>query len=61
MKQNGVEVSKSVLSTDTYEPMNKYILRGVKSVSAPVTPSETQSSTTLETQQKPETPVTATE
>lgn len=41
LKQNGTEVSRSVLSTDTYEPMHKYISRGTKvttAVVAPVTP-----------------------
>lgn len=41
LKQNGKEVSRSVLSTDTYSPMNKYITRGTKgstSASAPVIP-----------------------
>lgn len=30
LKQNGKEISRSVLSTDTYSPMNKYISRGTK-------------------------------
>lgn len=29
LKQNGKEISRSVLSTDTYAPMNKYISRGI--------------------------------
>lgn len=41
LKLNGTEVSRTVLSTDTYDPMNKYISRGVKkntTVNEPVTP-----------------------
>lgn len=56
LKQNGKEVSRSVLSTDTYSPMNKYITRGTKgstSVSAPVTPIEPE---TPEEPQNPENP-----
>lgn len=30
VKKNGVEISKTVLSTDTYKPMNKIIKRGTK-------------------------------
>lgn len=30
LKQNGREISRSVLSTDTYSPMNKYVKRGTK-------------------------------
>ena len=30
LKKNGKEISRSVLSTDTYSPMNKYISRGTK-------------------------------
>lgn len=59
LKQNGNEISRSVLSTDTYSAMNKYITRGTKktgqtqpSVST-VAPSEP---TTPETPEKPETP-----
>lgn len=54
LKQNGKEVSRSVLSTDTYSAMNKYIKKGTKgagAVSAPVTP------TVPETPSEPETPV----
>lgn len=30
LKQNGREISRSVLSTDTYSPMNKYVKRGTR-------------------------------
>ncbi len=59
LKQNGNEISRSVLSTDTYSAMNKYITRGTKKTgqtqpSVPtVAPSEP---TTPETPEKPETP-----
>jgi len=62
LKQNGKEVSRSVLSTDTYSAMNKYITRGTKgstSVSAPVTPIVPEKPVepeTPETPQEPETP-----
>lgn len=55
LKQNGKEISRSVLSTDTYSAMNKYISRGTKgttSVVAPITP------TTPDTPVEPETPTT---
>lgn len=59
LKQNGNEISRSVLSTDTYSAMNKYITRGTKKTgqtqpSVPaVAPTEP---TTPETPEKPETP-----
>lgn len=53
VKQNGVEISKAVLSTDTYKPMNKIIKRGTKVVEAPKT--EETSTTPVENEnQTPE-------
>lgn len=65
LKQNGKEISRSVLSTDTYEPMNKYISRGTKGsyTQTPVTPSvpevptEPQMPTTPVTPEVPEQPI----
>ena len=62
LKQNGNEISRSVLSTDTYSAMNKYITRGTKKTgqtqpSVPtVAPSEPTTPETPETPEKPETP-----
>lgn len=65
LKQNGAEVSRSVLSTDTYEPMHKYISKGTKGttpVVAPVTPqvsetpAEPQAPSTPEQPETPENP-----
>lgn len=41
LRLNGSEISRSVLSTDTYDAMNKYVTRGTKNTAptvAPVTP-----------------------
>lgn len=54
LKLNGKEVSRSVLSTDTYDPMNKYITRGTKKTTPVVAPPEP---TVPETPEEPETPV----
>lgn len=59
LKQNGKEVSRSVLSSDTYEPMNKYISRGTKgttSVVAPVKPTVPEIPVQPESPINPETP-----
>jgi len=40
LRLNGVEVSRSVLSTDTYDPMHKYVTRGTKKVAQVVAPVE---------------------
>lgn len=59
LKQNGKEVSRSVLSTDTYSAMNKYITRGTKgssSVSVPVTPQEPEIPQEPDIPQEPEIP-----
>lgn len=62
LKQNGKEISRSVLSTDTYSAMNKYITRGTKKTaqmqpSVPaVAPSEPTTPETPETPEEPETP-----
>ena len=53
LKLNGKEVSRSVLSTDTYDPMNKYITRGTKKTTPVVVPPEP---TVPETPEEPETP-----
>ena len=66
LKQNGKEVSRSVLSTDTYSPMNKYITRGTKGASqtvpstpeVPQTPSEPEEPETPEVPTEPEEPET---
>lgn len=60
LKQNGKEVSRSVLSTDTYSAMNKYITRGTKgstSVSAPVTPQVPETPEQPDIPQEPDIPV----
>ena len=59
LKQNGKEISRSVLSTDTYSAMNKYITRGTKgstSVSAPVTPQEPETPQEPDVPQEPDIP-----
>ncbi|MGN1300938.1 MAG: VanW family protein [Clostridia bacterium] len=59
LKQNGKEVSRSVLSTDTYSAMNKYITRGTKKTaqSQPSTPVVAPPEpTTPETPEEPEIP-----
>lgn len=71
LKQNGKEISRSVLSTDTYSPMNKYITRGTKKTAqtqpsvpvvappeptTPETPSEPEIPAEPETPVEPETP-----
>lgn len=61
LKQNGKEISRSVLSTDTYSAMNKYITRGTKgstSVSAPVTPQAPETPQEPDVPQEPEVPET---
>ncbi|MGN1310894.1 MAG: VanW family protein [Clostridia bacterium] len=67
LKLNGKEVSRSVLSTDTYDPMNKYITRGTKKTTpvvappeptVPETPEEPETPAEPETPEEPETPVT---
>ena len=55
LKLNGQEVSSSVLSTDTYDPMNKIIKRGAKKSEEPA-PEPVQ-----ETVQEPETVQTVSE
>lgn len=62
-KLNGVEVSRSVLSTDTYDPMNKYISRGTKkttNVVTPETPEEPTEPTSPTTPEEPTTPTVPT-
>lgn len=62
-KLNGVEVSRSVLSTDTYDPMNKYISRGTKkttNVVTPETPEEPTEPTSPTTPEEPTTPAVPT-
>ncbi len=54
LKLNGKEVSRTVLSTDTYDPMNKYITRGTKKTTPVVAPPE---QTAPEIPEEPETPV----
>ena len=63
MKLNGVEVSRTVLSTDTYDPMNKYITRGTKQTtpSTPETPTTPTEPSTPSTPSEPETPTTPSE
>ena len=57
LKQNGKEVSRSVLSTDTYSAMNKYITRGTKGATQPSTPVVAPPEpTTPETPTEPEIP-----
>lgn len=64
LKLNGAEVSRTVLSTDTYDPMNKYISRGVKKTTpvntpvVPETPTEPEIPSTPEVPNIPETPET---
>ncbi|MBO5412961.1 MAG: VanW family protein [Clostridia bacterium] len=71
LKQNGKEVSRSVLSTDTYSAMNKYVTRGTKGATqpstpvvappeptTPETPAEPEIPTEPETPVEPEAPVT---
>lgn len=59
VKLNGQEVSREVLSTDSYSPLNKIVRRGVSAVSKtePETPTET---TTPTTPTEPEEPTTST-
>lgn len=62
-KLNGVEVSRSVLSTDIYDPMNKYISRGTKkttNVVTPETPEEPTEPTNPTTPEEPTTPAVPT-
>lgn len=65
LKQNGKEVSRSVLSTDTYSAMNKYVTRGTKGATQPSTPvvappepTTPETSAEPEIPTEPETPVT---
>ena len=61
LKQNGKEISRSVLSTDTYSAMNKYITRGTKqsiSTSTPVTPVAPETPELPTTPSAPEEPTT---
>ena len=73
LKQNGQEVSRSVLSTDTYSAMNKYITRGTKETVStvgpvtpekplepenPITPEQPEEPTTPEVPEEPEEPET---
>lgn len=71
LKQNGKEVSRSVLSTDTYSAMNKYVTRGTRGATqpstpvvappeptTPETPAEPEIPTEPETPVEPEAPVT---
>ena len=56
-KQNGKEVSREVLSSDTYDPMNKYVTRGTKNVAPAITePTIPEEPTNPDTPQEPETP-----
>lgn len=59
-KQNGIEVSRKVLSTDTYDAMNKYITRGTRKttpvVTEPVTPAEPNEPSVPEEPVTPEEP-----
>lgn len=57
VKQNGVEISKTVLSTDTYKPMNKIIKRGTKVVEA----SKTEETSTTPVENENQTPEQNTE
>ena len=61
-KLNGAEVSRVVLSTDTYDAMNKYISRGTKkitpTVTEPVIPDEPVNPVEPEIPSEPEIPVT---
>lgn len=64
LKQNGNEISRSVLSTDTYSAMNKYITRGTKKTgqTQPSVPTVAPTGpTTPETPETPEKPETSTE
>lgn len=65
LKLNDKEVSREVLSNDTYNPMNKYITRGTKKttpvVTEPVTPSEPVTPTEPTEPVTPEEPVTPVE
>ena len=59
-KQNGTEVSREVLSSDTYDAMNKYITRGTRSLGVvvePVPPVNTQPVVVPEEPVIPSTPV----
>lgn len=69
-KLNGAEVSRTVLSNDTYDAMNKYITRGTKKTQTSVTniepvtpkePTEPNIPTEPVTPQEPETPNTPAE
>ena len=53
VKQNGVEIERIVLSSDTYDPQNKIVRRGPTRTSTSTTPTTTPSNT--------ETPTTSTE
>lgn len=57
LKKNGVEVSRSVLSNDTYDAMNKYISRGTKKTVQQVTEPETPTEPSVPEPQ-PEEPIT---
>ena len=67
VKQNGVEIERIVLSSDTYDPQNKIIKRGPTSTSTSTTPSAStttdtpSSSDTSSTPNTSETPSTSTE
>lgn len=56
LKLNGAEVSRTVLSTDTYDPMNTYITRGTKVMNDVVTPIEPTEPETPEQPEEPENP-----
>ena len=49
IKQNGVEIERIVLSSDTYDPQNKIIKRGPTSTSTSTTTTTPSTSTTPET------------
>ena len=58
-KLNGQEVSKEVLSTDVYDPLNKIVRRGVQTTSTTATTQEAQTETPVLSAETPvETPVT---
>ena len=57
LKQNGVEVSRTVLSSDTYDAMNKYVIRGTRAIQSYEEPVPEPSVTP----QEPEVPTTPSE
>ncbi len=65
VKLNGVEVSRTVLSSDTYDPMNKIIRRGpqptIETNTAPVEPTTPSEPVTPTEPTTPSEPVTPTE